>query len=85
MLPITVSESQIGQLERWVKAGNTPQSTALRSMIILESHRGQSAQAIGKTLQVSQPDHPALETALCGGWAAGSHHHRARSRTQAAD
>ncbi len=27
----------------------------MRSMIVLESHRGQSAQAIGKTLQVSQP------------------------------
>ena len=55
MLQITVSESQVEQLERWVRAGNTPQSVALRSMIILESHRGQSAQAIGKRLHVSQP------------------------------
>ena len=55
MLKITVSESQVEQLARWVQAGNTPQSIAVRSMIILEAHRGQSAKAIGKTLKVSQP------------------------------
>lgn len=55
MLQITVSESEVEQLERWVKAGRTPQSIALRSLIILETHRGQSASAIGRTLKVSQP------------------------------
>ena len=55
MLQITVNESQVEQLERWVRAGNTPQSVALRSMIILEAQRGQSAQAIGQKLKVSQP------------------------------
>jgi len=55
MLESNVSESQVEQLERWIKAGNTPQSIALRSLIILEAHRGQSAQAIGKSLKVSQP------------------------------
>jgi len=55
MLEINVNESQVEQLESWVKAGNTPQSIALRSMIILEAHRGQSAQAIGRSLKVSQP------------------------------
>lgn len=55
MLQISVSESQLKQLESWVKAGHTPQSVALRSMIILEAHRGESAQAIGRTLKVSQP------------------------------
>jgi len=55
MLQITVSESEVEQLERWVKAGHTPQSIALRSLIILETHRGQSAAAIGRTLKVSQP------------------------------
>lgn len=55
MSQIKVSESQVEQLERWVKAGSTPQSIALRSMIILEMHRGRNAQAIGKTLKVSQP------------------------------
>ncbi len=55
MLQITVSESQVEQLERWVKAGHTPQSIALRCMIILEALRGESAHALGKTLKVSQP------------------------------
>lgn len=55
MLQITVSDSQVEQLERWVKAGNTPQSIALCCMIILEAHQGESAHAIGKTLKVSQP------------------------------
>ncbi len=55
MLQITMKEAQVAQLERWLNAGNTPQSIALRSMIILEAHRGQSAQAIGGTLHVSQP------------------------------
>ena len=55
MLQITVSESQVRQLESWVKSGNTPQGIALRSMIILETHRGESAQAIGQTRKVSQP------------------------------
>jgi transposase len=55
MLQITVSESEVEQLERWVKAGHTPQGIALRSLIILETHRGQSASAIGRTLKVSQP------------------------------
>jgi transposase len=54
-LQITVSQSQVERLERWVKAGNTPQSIALRSLIILEAHRGHSAQAIGQTLKVSPP------------------------------
>jgi transposase len=55
MLQISMSESQVKQLESWVRAGHTPQSIALRSMIILEAHRGESAQAIGRTLKVSQP------------------------------
>jgi len=55
MLPIDASESQIEQLERWVRASSTPQAVVLRSMIILETHRGQSSQAIGRNLKVSQP------------------------------
>ena len=55
MLPITVSEEQVEQLERWLKAGNTPQNIALRSLIILEAHRGKSNKVIGESLQTSQP------------------------------
>ena len=55
MLQITASDSDLQQMARWVKAGNTPQSIALRSLIILEAHRGKSSKAIGRSLQVSQP------------------------------
>lgn len=55
MLPITVSDEQVEQLERWLKAGNTPQNIALRSLIILEAHMGKSNKAIGESLKISQP------------------------------
>lgn len=55
MLKIHGSETEIEQLERWVRAASTPQSVVLRSMIILESHRGESSKAIGRNLKVSQP------------------------------
>ena len=55
MLKIHASETEIEQLERWVRAASTPQSVVLRSMIILESHRGVTSRAIGENLKVSQP------------------------------
>ena len=54
-LRITVTPSQIEQVERWVKATSTSQGVVCRSRIILLAHRGKSSQAIGKSLQVSQP------------------------------
>jgi len=55
MLPISANDEQVELLERWVKAGTTPQNIALRSLIVLEAHRGRSDKAIGESLKTSQP------------------------------
>ena len=55
MLRITATPSQVEQLERWVKATNTPQGVVCRSRIVLLAHQGKSSKAIGKRLKVSQP------------------------------
>ncbi len=55
MATIHASSAHVALMEKWVKAGSTPQSIALRSMIILESHRGKTDQAIGQFLKVSRP------------------------------
>ena len=85
MLSISASDEQVKQLERWVKAGSTPQSIALRSLIILEAHRGKSDKAIGKSLKTSQPTLPALEAALRAGRATGFDPGRSGPGPQAAD
>ena len=55
MLRISASDAQVEQMECWIKAGITPQAVVLRSMIILEAHRGRSDRAIGQNLRISQP------------------------------
>ena len=55
MLRIFASDAQVEQMESWVKTGSTPQTVVLRSMIILEAHRGRSDKAIGQSLRISQP------------------------------
>jgi len=55
MLRIKASEAEIEELERWVKASNTPQGVVRRSRIVLLAHQGKSGKAIGKRLKVSQP------------------------------
>ena len=55
MLRIKAGEAEIEELERWVKASNTPQGVVRRSRIVLLAHQGKSGKAIGKRLKVSQP------------------------------
>ena len=55
MLRIKANVADVEQLERWVKATNTPQGVVLRSRIVLLASQGKSCKAIGKRLKVSQP------------------------------
>ena len=55
MLRISARDAQVEQMVGWVKAGSTPQAVVLRSMIVLEAHRGRSDKAISEKLCISQP------------------------------
>ena len=52
---IAISPDQRRVLEAWVRAGNTPQSIALRSRIILLAAEGLSNRQIARQLGTSRP------------------------------
>ncbi len=52
---VQVTEAQHQQLDRWIRAQNTPQSVVKRAQIILLSLAGHSSKQIGEDLRVSQP------------------------------
>jgi transposase len=52
--PVTLSESETIRLEQWLRAGSTPQQTALRARIILSAARGHTDQQIAVELKMQR-------------------------------
>ena len=53
-MPLTLSEDQQNEIERWLAAMGTPQQVALRCRIVLGSWRGESEAAIASELEINR-------------------------------
>ena len=52
--PLTLSATDRGEIERWLKAHGTPQQVAMRSRIVLAAAEGQPDSAIAQELEVNR-------------------------------